>query len=308
MKKVCKIALCVVFILILAACLLRVNYVFRDKQYAGIQEAFKKWNPQHADIVFIGNSHQFCSVDPMLIADEYNLDTFMLATSAQTIPMSYYAAMEAIELNKPDKIVLELCYVANDFMLVDGMDRCFFDGMPMCKAKREAIKDLVPKKERIYYYLPLGLYHSRWKELDEDDFGGFDVNERGGVYYPDDCVWTTDIPLVDESEKAPMPEKMEEYLLKIFELCKNEGVELICYIAPFYTTDGSDYGVYDLLNRERIFNYATDLCQRNDVECYNLFYKIDEIGLDQKTDWKDYQHLNASGQAKFTRYLMPLIQ
>ncbi|MBP5151673.1 MAG: hypothetical protein ILP13_02015, partial [Lachnospiraceae bacterium] len=128
MKKVRFALLFIAFNLILVFLLTRIDHVFKNKSVSGAQELFAKWNPEHADIVFIGNSHNFCTISTDLLYDEYGIESFMLATSAQTIPMSYYAAMEAIELKHPDKIVLEISYVPHEYLTIgSGMDHCFFD-------------------------------------------------------------------------------------------------------------------------------------------------------------------------------------
>jgi len=284
--------------------LAKLSFVLRQKEYAGIQDNFAKIPRNSIDMVFVGNSHQFCSISPEILAEEYDMNTFMLATSAQTIPMSYYAAMEAIELQHPKTIVLEVCYCANDFRTVsDEMSHCFFDGMPACKARKLAIEDLIPEEDRIYYYLPLGLYHTRWKELAEDDYSVTLVTDRGGVYY-ENIKRNADIPLVSADEKEPMPEEMEKYMDMLVELCQENDVKLILYAAPFNTLYLTEDENPDLFKRQRIFNYISDYAEEKQIEYYNLFYEIEDIGLDNETDWMDTQHLNCFGQRKLTRYMM----
>lgn len=284
--------------------LAKADFVLRQKQYAGIQDNFARLSKDSVDMIFIGNSHQFCSISPEVLYDVYGVESFMLATSAQTIPMSYYAAMEAIELQHPETIVLEVSYCANDFRTVtDEMSHCFFDGMPNCEAKWLAIKDLIEEEDRIYYYLPLGLYHTRWKELTKDDYLITAVTERGGVYY-EEIMQNKEIPLISAQETEPMPEEMEKYMDKLVELCKENDVKLILYTAPFNTLWLTEEENADLFRRQRIFNYIADYAEENQLAYYNLFYEIEDIGLDAGKDWKDTQHLNCFGQNKLTKYMM----
>lgn len=298
-----KIGVC---LLILTALLLRTAYVVRDKQYTSVQDNFRQLPKDSVDVVFIGQSHCFCSIDPNLLADEYGIESFMLATSAQTVPMSYYAAKEAIECQHPKKIVMEVAYCANDFRTVeDGMTHAFFDGMPNGKAKKEAIKDLIDKEDRIYYYLNFGMYHTRWKDLTEDDYKS-NLTMKRGEYYSEDVFPNWDYPVVAADEKKNMPEEMERYMDLLVELCKEENVELILFCAPFGIQDDFDDRREDLKERQRIFNYIEDYAKEKNVRYYNLFNELDSIyeyGLNDETDWKDSQHLNASGQKKLTRYM-----
>lgn len=297
----------ILFILFIAGLFIvldRVNFVLRHKEYAGVQDKFAELPKDSVDLVFIGTSHQFCSISPDLLFYEYGVESFMLATSAQTVPMSYYAAMEAIELQHPDTIVFEVCYCANDFRTVtDEMSHCFFDGMPNCEAKQLAIEDLIEEDQRIYYYLPLGLYHTRWKELTQSDFGFEQHTERGGVYY-DQVENNPAIAVISPDEKEPMPEEMEKYMDQLVALCKENDVKLILYAAPFNTLYDSESETEALNRRQRIFNYIADYAEENQVEYHNLFHEIEEIGLTGSTDWMDRQHLNCYGQEKLTRYMM----
>lgn len=150
---------------------------------------------------FIGNSHQFCSISPEILYDEYDIESFMLATSAQTVPMSYYAAMDAIELQHPEVIVFEVSYCSQDFRTVtEEMTHCFF--LTACQGvgrEKKGINDLVEKENRIYYYLNPGIYHNRWKELTEADYSIEHVSDRGGVYY-EDVFANWEISLIDKME------------------------------------------------------------------------------------------------------------
>lgn len=303
-KKIINTILFLTFFAGLFVILFRLDFVLRQKEFGGAQYMFSRLEDDSVDVVFVGNSHQFCSISPEILYGEYGINSFMLASSAQTVPMSYYAAMEAIELQHPDMIVFEVSYCANDFRTVtDEMSHCFFDGMPNCDAKKLAIEDLIEEEQRIHYYLPLGLYHSRWKELKEEDYAIVTVTERGGVFYPE-VGYNWEIPLVPQDETTPMPAEMKKYLDMLVELCKENDVKLVLYAAPFNTMYGSDEEVVDLYERQWIFNYISKYAEEKGVDYYNLFYKMDEIGLEIKTDWKDSQHLNASGQEKLTRYMV----
>lgn len=305
MKKILlNTVLFILFVAGLIGLLHRTNFVLRHKEYAGVQDKFASLPKDSVDIVFIGSSHQFCSISPEILYDEYGIESFMLATSAQTVPMSYYAAMEAIELQHPEMIVFEVCYCSNDFRTVtDEMSHCFFDGMPECRAKYLAIEDLIEKEKRINYYLLLGTYHSRWKELTESDFSMTQFTDRGGVYY-DVVENNSPIKVIPESETEPIPSEMEKYLDMMVELCEENDVELVLYAAPFNTLYDSDEETERLERRQRMFNYIGEYAKEKNVRFYNLFYEIEQLGLDNSGDWMDRQHFNCYGQEKFTRYMV----
>lgn len=301
--KIKNIILTVVFLAILTLLLSRIMYICREKSDNWRQDCFARLPKDSVDIIFIGTSHQFCSINTDLLYDEYGINGFMLATSAQTVPMSYYAAMEAIELQHPDTIVFEVLYCANDFRTVlPEMSHTFFDGMPMCRAKREAIRDLIEEDQQIYYYLNFGRYHSRWKDLTEKDFQSDIISPRG-TYFNDMIKPNWSIPVISPEEKAEMPEEMFRYLEMMVELCKENDVQMIWYIAPFNSLWDDDSSREDLFARQRIFNWVGDYAAAEGIPYYNLFYEIDQIGFDLQRDFMDSQHLNCYGQEKLTRYM-----
>lgn len=303
-KFIKNIILFLLFILGLFILLYQASYILQPKKHFGVQYYFSKLPKDSVDIVFIGTSHQYCSLDPDLLYEEYGIESYMLATSSQTAPMSYYAAMEAIELQHPEKIVLEVCYFSNDWRTLSRtMSHYFLDGMPSCKAKYLAIEDLIKEEDRIYFYLPLGVYHSRWKELEKLDFTNDYVSKRGGVHI-EETDENSEIPVIAPDEKEPMPEEAEKYMDMLVALCKENNVELILYAAPFNALNDTDEQMESLLRRQRVYNYISDYAEKNQLEYHNLFYELDQFGLDNETDWLDSQHLNCKGQAKLTRYMV----
>ncbi len=303
-KRIIFLVSLIIFILGLLLLVNHLAYVLRDKSNGLVQDRFAQLEKDSVDLVFIGTSHQFCSIDPDIIYNEYGVESYMLATSAQTVPMSYYAAMEAIELQHPRVIVFEVCYLGNDFRTVtDGMSHAFFDKMPRCKARKLALEDLIEKEDRIYYYLPIGLFHNRWKELKEDDFKRDITGKRGG-FHSEEVNNNWAIPLVDPEEKESMPEEMQAYLEKMVKLCEENNVELILYCAPFNSLYDNDETREHLFHKQKIFNGVGDFAKEHGLRYYNMFYEYGNVGLDFTHDFMDSQHLNCYGQAKFTRYMM----
>jgi len=303
-KKILKTGiLFVLFSAILIGSVLRISYVLREKDGIFVWDNFKQLEKDSIDVIFIGSSHQFCTINTDLLYEEYGINGFMLATSAQTIPMSYYAALEAIESQHPKAIVLEASYCANDSRTVTPeMSHYFFDGMPWGETKKLAVKDLIEEEEQIYYYLNLGRYHTRWKELEKSDFESNLTSPRGSYYY-EDVAYNWAIPVISRNEKAEMPEEMKKYMDMLVGLCGENDVELILYVAPFNSLYIDDHMTEDLYQRQRVFNGIEEYAWENGLRYYNLFYEMDAIGLDGTTDYKDSQHFNCYGQAKVTRYM-----
>ncbi len=299
-----NILLSFLFLTLFCMLLSLVTRIFREKgDNWGTQDTFAMHPPNSVDLVFIGTSHQFCSVNPDLLYEEYGISSHMLATPAQTVPMSYYAAMEAIELQHPKAIAFEVLYCINDFRtLLPEMSHSFFDGMPDCRAKHEGIKDLIEEEPPIYYYLNFGLYHSRWKNLEEKDFTLL-PDSRRGTFFSDHIESNMAIPVIPKSEKKEMPEEMFRYLEMLVELCRENDVKLIMYVVPYNALYDDPSCWTELSENQKVFNWIGSYAEEKGIPWHNLFYELDEIGFDLEKDFMGTQHLNCYGQEKLTRYL-----
>lgn len=305
MKKwVRMLVLGIVFCALFIGMMQRTTYVFGQKENSEMHDRFMALERDSVDTIFVGTSHQFCSISTDILNYDYGINSFMMATSGQTLPMTYYAVMEAIEYQHPKTIIMEVVYCHHDFKtIMPGMTHKFLDGMPLNRIKKMAVDDLAEPEEKLYYYYELGFYHDRWKELKEVDFKS-NLDSEYNSFFSDVIQPNWEIPVVDRSETQPMPETAKIYLDKIINICKENDVELILYIAPYNATDTSDLEREVLYNSQRIFNGIEQYAEAQGITFHNLFYEIDEIGFDWNTDFMDTQHCNYAGQEKITRYMV----
>ncbi len=293
--------LCVSIVLMLVY----MTYVTRDKKNAWMWDTFNALKKDSVTALFVGNSHSFCSINTDMLTNEYNYPSFMLSASGQTLAMDYYAIKEALKTQRPKTIYLEMSYVIHDWDTINSeMSHMFFDGMPFGKNKVEAVKALVPEEERIYFYLPLGQFHSRFSALKEEDYVS-DINSSTGRFYSEVISRNWDFPIEPKRETAPIPENAIKHLDKIVDLCKSEGIELILYTVPYSTQFKDDpYTEAGLINNQRIYNSLFDYAKEKNVEYHNLFHEALLIGYDLDHDFMDSQHFNCYGQDVFTTYMV----
>lgn len=285
--------------------LVYITYVTRDKKNAWMWDTFKALEKNSVTALFVGNSHSFCSINTDMLKEEYNFSSFMLSASGQTLAMDYYAIKEALKTQHPKTIYLEMSYVIHDWDTINSeMSHMFFDGMPFGKNKIEAVKALVPKEERIYFYLPLGQFHSRFFSLKEEDYAS-DIDSLTGRFYSDVISRNWDFDIEPKRETAPIPENAIKQLDKIVDLCKSEGIELILYTVPYSTMFNEDpYSAAGLSENQKIYNSLYDYAKENGLEYHNLFHEALLIGYDLDRDFMDSQHFNCYGQDVFTRYMV----
>lgn len=250
------------------------------------------------DVIVLGSSHAYCSVDNLLLKEEYDIMSYTLATQQQSVKLNYYYFQEMLKTQSPDAVVIELFMVGrvngyqSDDILHDAIDV-----LPMSWNKIQLIEDAVPEDKRMEHYFPIIKYHTRWKELTWDDFS-FDYKswideERGFVRLQRVYPTELDLSLSMGYEREISSEDLE-YLGKIEELAKENNIELIYLYAP-YPMDGNgvDYA------------YTIELyAQKKGITYINGYELLSELNYDGATDFCDeYGHLNENGAQKLTYYL-----
>lgn len=189
----------------------------RAKIYAGAYDKSIKY-----DVAFIGSSHMNSSLSPYILWENYGITSYNLGTGGQPLDVSYYLLKELLKNHSDLKVVVVDLYYAGltDPYGSEGYIRYVLDNMKLSSNKIDAIKNCTPKNERLYYLFPLLKYHTRWKELRENDFKfNYDASryDKGfsaarGAYGSDNLGDTT------TEEIGEIPEKTEEYIYKFINL------------------------------------------------------------------------------------------
>lgn len=305
-KKVYLIRI-VAFVILFSLQFYGISIVFKNKNMGNVQYNFKQERKGSVEAVFVGSSHVFNAIDTEILEDEYGIYTYNLASSSQTLPISYYAVQEAIELQHPKVIVVEVCYIYLDTKTRSaGNSHAFFDDMPLCRAKIEGINDLFPKEERLSYYIPFMLHHARWKELTAEDFKSRRDFRRGFQLNTENTSFD-DFLIYDKDQTFPIEEVAEIYLRKIIQVCKDSDTTLVLFATPFYANE--DDVIKDGMEKvQRQLNTVGIIANEEQVDYLNYFHLLDEISFDFQSDMANQEHVNASGSRKVTEYMGKYLQ
>lgn len=249
------------------------------------------------------------SVNPNVLWNEYGITSYNYGTGGQPIDVTYYLLKEALKVQSPKVVVVDLYYLGfRDKYGSEGYIRYVLDSMKFSLNKMEAIMNCTPKEENIYYTFPLLKYHTRWKELSEGDFT-FDLYESA-AYYTKGFAGEKNIYGEDNNsdfnvtEIGTIPEKSEEYLYKFIELSNEYEFDLIFVNAPYdYTsTDGKwDWVENDLA----MFNKVGEIAAENEIPFINYSTKevLEDINFDFGKDMNNIGHCNIWGANKVSKYL-----
>jgi hypothetical protein len=154
------------------------------------------------------------------------------------------------------------------------------------------------------YYLTVYKYHTRWKELSYIDVRNPYRNGKGsGVFklgqYPVIAVSETDYADVwtdTGDEKTEYNKTQYDYMLRIIEVCKSRGIDVIFFKTPVISDA--------FWNRSR-HNMTKTFADNFGIEFvdFNMQTEYSDSSFDYKNDMADEAHVNARGAIKISSYL-----
>ncbi|SKA96791.1 hypothetical protein SAMN05443428_12246 [Caloramator quimbayensis] len=270
------------------------------KLYQGLYASKEQY-----DVVLMGSSHMNGTINPNVLWKEYGITSFNYATGGQPIDVTYYLLKEVLKKQKNPIVVVDLYYLGliRNFG-EEGYIRYVLDNMRPSINKYEAILNCTPRPHWISYVFRIIKYHSRWKELTEQDFypdlnktyyaKGFDAEH---IIYGKDNTYNS-----KTNEVSNLPPKSYKYLYKIIEMSKKEGFKLVFINAPY------DYNITNgtMIWHEKpaeMFNMVDKIAKENGIPFINYNNILDEIGFDFKNDMANGGHVNIYGADKVSLHL-----
>lgn len=249
------------------------------------------------DVIFIGDCELYENISPQVLWDEYGINSYIRGSAQQLIWQSYYLMEETLRYEKPKAIVFNVLSLKYNEPQKEAYNRMTLDGMRWSMSKVHSIEaSMLPEENFIEYVFPILRYHSRYSSLTEDDLTYLvkkDAVTHNGYYMRVDVRPAENVPEGKPLGDYAFGENAMSYLVKMNELCKENGVELILVKAP------SLYPYWYDEWEEQVEVFAKE----NDLKYYNFLKATDEIGLDFTEDTYDAGlHLNLSGAEKLSRY------
>ncbi len=297
MKNLCRALISIAaFALVYYGC----SRILLLKSEDGIEQmqAYYLQKENTVDVLLLGSSHTYCDVNTGVLWDEYGISAFDLGGAEQPFWNSYYFLKEALKTQKPKVIVLDITIPgirSEEYQLRVWSVKNLF-GIHFNRNRIDATRISVPSSSFETLLNPMNEMHTRYSDLDKDDFidsnrsvnyKGFDLRDGIVPYETPDMSGVTEL--------TPMTEKEELYYRKIIELTREEKIPLLLVSVPF--------PVYE--EAQKIYNYEFKIAKEEGVPYidYNKGNHYAEMDLDFKTDMADEFHLNITGNEKFSKYL-----
>ncbi len=285
----------VAFCLILLLCLNRLYDIFSWKDTAGnyvsSMNSFYELEEDVVDVLFLGSSRCYCSINNSILWEEQGIPSFSLSISGQDLASSYHCLVEALKTQTPEVVCLELFGTMFHGYLVDSNMYRNTLGYKMSKNAVEAVESIAPERST-ELLLRWPIIHTRYKELQREDFvknppiyvgyqSNFNQQEQGAL-----CTYFGD-------ETEPIAEEEEAWLRKIIALAKDNDIKLCLFAAPFSSDEIA----------QKKLNYVKEIAQETNVDYLNMSRMEEELGLNPDRDFVDWMHTNHYGAQKVSSYM-----
>lgn len=264
------------------------------------------WQPEQTiEVAVLGTSHVHCGVNTGLLWDKYGIAAYDYSGAEQPLWMTYFYLKELYKYQTPEVVVLDLYAPARfkeDYQY-DWIGENIY-GMKFSLNKLEMLWVSVEPGKMGQYFPSFRVYHSRYGDLEEEDFNSFFWNEQEQEafkgytpYWKIRPQTQPQLEELDETEADGLTMKSEKYLRKIIDYTKEKGSKLMLVVIPYAETEGDrqTYREIDKIAEEKGITFID----------YNDYY--DEIGLDFHKDFNDESHLNYWGSCKFSDYLGSIV-
>lgn len=295
-NKKTTILKCIIFILLLSLAVIAVSWIFQDKNSIRKNKEFFSHKSDY-DVLFFGSSHMELFADPMMLWKEYGITSYNFGSPEQSIPISYWTIVNALETQEPEVVVFDVT-MFNHSTAVTDKDHLHYalDSFPLSIQKIKAIDDSLDSvNEKIEMVFPLGTYHSTWENLSQDNFIDTSKFIKGSMSYGfSNCMKVASFGnnrILEECSNLDTNDPDLIYLQKIIDLCKERKIPLLLIATPSVCES----------KRQKDLNAISKFAENNGVEFLNLI-KMDFV-IDMKIDLYDVEHVNQSGLHKMSTYL-----
>ena len=264
--------------------------------------SFYELEKDSLEVVAIGSSVCAAAIDPYQLYEETGINSYNMSIISEPMIGTYYWLKEMYKTQKPKVVMIEIQIAARKRQKKEEKFRRCYDYMKtgLNKIQFAFAYCNIDEDANIFDYLfPLSLFHTRWSDMEEDDFDENMAPARGfNALVKQSGIEFDGLDIVSDK----LPEKYSktdyEYLKRNIQLCRENGSEVILFKTPDSTWLNDKHN----LIARRAEEMNVEFIDFSQTENYQ------KLGIDWKTDANDEQHLNMEGAKKFTGYIGKLLK
>lgn len=294
------------------------------------------------DILFLGNSHAYCGVNPEIIKKNYGKNAFVLASGAQRWDDTYFLMKDAIANNSIELIAVDLYYYCtleceeneetvdyinceNNFSRAWDLsywmrpsflkyeilyksanpEYCMETIFPFLRY-RESAFNIDYFKENIRTKTSKKYYDNTYSEIKNDGHDQYVVEYRAdGYYYNEGKLFDCEKVYQRnvDIDTYNIGNVTKSYIENTIKLAKKNDIPIVFYVAPIYDLQLISVGDYD-----NYYKQIRAIAEDNNVPFYDFnLMKKNEMDIKHGYCYMDTQHLNCHGADLFTPILYQII-
>ena len=298
----------VVVALVIGVCANYARNVMRLKSLSGLGIQSRTYTnfydlPRNSvDVLIIGSSTIRESVISQQLYNDYGVVSYNLASSAQSVLVSYYWLKEALKTQSPKAVIVETLCFFSDVGVQPSNNRPAVDEMRWGLNKLEFVRDFGkynPSEDTKSHFLINLRYHDRWKKLKQEDFivkdiiPEFDLKGYSGGYNKTNNLKFKAFQAAGSDKMGKFPESTSYYIENIISLCKSHGIKLILVKTP--------HAAHTI----ELHNALKELAVQNELPFYDMNEEslFAQTGIDFNADFADQTHVNYHGALKVTDFI-----
>ena len=289
----------IAFLVITIVLILRIYDVLKWKDTSGdyISATNQLYSTEDnlVDVVFLGSSHCYCTIYPDVIWGNYGLSCLNMTASAQDKDSNYYLLKEVLKTQSPKVVCIEMWGLTYDRHGEQGNVYRNMLAMDLSKNAIDLIEAYVEEEEQKDYILRWPIIHTRYRELEKNDFVPMEYSEYGRGSLPTYQVGRAFVATeaVECTEIDELTPTNKEWLNKLYELSIEEGFELVFFLAPTALN----------VTEQKQMNAAEQFAKEKGIPYFDFNRLRFDVGIDYNRDFWDPTHMNTRGGAKVTEYL-----
>lgn len=244
------------------------------------------------DIVCIGTSEPYSGYVPHKVYEKYGYTGIDTCMTFQDTVRSYTFFKDLLNYQKPKVLIIETDMLEYEDNKAENLNNyeSFVKHIPPVSEKR--FNDIVSS------YFSVFQLNDRWKSMAVRDWFTFDndaeyksVNHGYNYSSDEDSSVEENVNMAVTDKTSSISYECLYYLDKLIELCRDNNIEYFFVEMPQNSWTYARHNAVKKLAEQ----YECDFID------YNL--KLDEIGFNIKTDFRDPGHVNYSGAVKVTQSL-----
>lgn len=256
------------------------------------------------DVLIMGTSHAGMNISTKTLWNEYGIAGYRLWGSIQPIWNTYFYLEEAIKYQTPKVVLFDIHSLSFQQDYADyAVQVKNTIGLNYGPLRLEAVKTSAPEEKWADLFLGFPTYHSRYNELQEEDFTFFpwqkhlelQVLSSEGKY---DVHSFSITPSNPDTAAIPLGEKEEKYFRMFLQTCKDHNLPVELVVCP-----------YEISETERgKYKRAAEIAAEYGYGVTDFNENYQDYGIDTSTDYLDPGHFNHYGMPKYARAIADLLQ